>query len=52
VLAGPAANGQEFTLYTSSGPLLIRVTTIAPTGIPFADALQITQELIARFGDD
>lgn len=51
VLSGPAANGQEFTLYTSDGPLLMRVTAIAPTGIPFADALGITQNLISRFAN-
>lgn len=48
VLSGPASNGQEFTLYTSDGPLLIRVTAIAPTGIPFADVLAIAQELLSR----
>jgi predicted metalloprotease len=49
VLSGPAANGQEFTLYASDGPLLIRVTTIAPTGIPFADAMAIAQDVLSRF---
>jgi predicted metalloprotease len=49
VLAGPATNGHEFTLYASEGPLLIRVTTIAPTGIPFADTVAIAQEVLSRF---
>jgi hypothetical protein len=33
-LAGPAVNGEEYTLYLSTGPLLFRVTGVAPVGDP------------------
>ncbi len=33
-LAGPAINGMEYTLYVSAGPLLFRVTGVAPFGDP------------------
>jgi hypothetical protein len=45
-LAGPASNGEEFTVYASRGPLLVRVTGVSPTGMPFADVLAVTQEVI------
>jgi probable HAF family extracellular repeat protein len=33
-LAGPVSNGAEYTLYLSRGPLLFRVTGVAPAGDP------------------
>jgi hypothetical protein len=47
VLSGPATNGKEFTLYASEGPLLIRVTGVSPSGIPFADVLKVAQSILA-----
>jgi hypothetical protein len=47
VLSGPATNGNEFTLYASQGPLLIRVTGVSPSGIPFADVLKVAQSILA-----
>jgi hypothetical protein len=47
VLSGPATNGNEFTLYASQGPLLIRVTGVSPSGIPFSDVLKVAQSILA-----
>ena len=47
VLSGPTANGKEFTLYVSSGPLLIRVTGVSRSGIPFNNVLTVAQSLLA-----
>jgi hypothetical protein len=47
VLSGPTSNGKEFTLYVSSGPLLVRVTGVSPSGIPFSDVLTIAQAILA-----
>lgn len=47
VLTGPASNGKEFTLYVSRGPLLIRVTGVSPTGIPFINVLTVAQAILA-----
>jgi len=47
VLSGPATNGNEFTLYASQGPLLIRVTGVSPSGIPFADVLKVARSILA-----
>ena len=41
VLSGPTTNGKEFTLYVSRGPLLIRVTGISSSGIPFNNVLPL-----------
>jgi hypothetical protein len=46
-LAGPASNGKEFTIYTSQGPLLVRVTGVSPSGIPFINVLTVTQAVLA-----
>ena len=46
-LTGPVANGKEFTLYVSHGPLLIRVTAVAPTGIPFINVLTVAKSILA-----
>jgi predicted metalloprotease len=47
VLTGPASNGTEFTLYASQGPLLIRVTGVAPSGIPFGNVFAVAQSVLA-----
>ena len=48
-LAGPAVNGQEYTLYTHNGPLLFAVTGVAPasTSDPRADVEAIAAALLA-----
>jgi hypothetical protein len=46
-LAGPASNGKEFTIYASQGPLLVRVTGVSPSGIPFINVLTVTQSVLA-----
>jgi hypothetical protein len=46
-LSGPASNGKEFTIYASQGPLLVRVTGVSPSGIPFINVLTVTQALLA-----
>ncbi|MFN8593675.1 MAG: neutral zinc metallopeptidase [Thermomicrobiales bacterium] len=46
-LAGPASNGNEFTVYASQGPLMIRVTGVAPNGIPFQDVLAVSSAVLA-----
>ena len=47
VLSGPATNGKEFTLYVSQGPLLMRVTGVSPSGIPFINVLTVAQSILA-----
>jgi hypothetical protein len=46
-LAGAAVNGTEYTLYLSDGPLLYRVTGVAPAGNPQSDVEAIAAALIA-----
>jgi hypothetical protein len=46
-LAGPASNGTEFTVYASEGPVLLRVTGISPSGIPFSDVLTVVRSILA-----
>ena len=46
-LAGPASNGKEFTIYVSQGPLLIRVTGVSQTGIPYSNVLTVAQSVLA-----
>ena len=46
-LSGPASNGKEFTIYASQGPLLVRVTGVSPSGIPFINVLTVTQAMLA-----
>jgi S1-C subfamily serine protease len=46
-LSGPAVNGKEFTIYASQGPLLVRVTGVSPSGIPFINVLTVTQSVLA-----
>ena len=47
VLSGPATNGKEFTLYASHGPLLVRVTGVSSTGIPFINVLTVAQTFLS-----
>ena len=46
-LSGPASNGKEFTLYVSQGPLLVRVTGVSPSGIPFMNVLSVAEAILA-----
>lgn len=46
-LAGLAANGNEFTIYASEGPLMVRVTGVAPSGIPFSNVLAVARSILA-----
>lgn len=46
-LSGPAFPGQEYTLYASQGPLLVRVTGISPSGIPSSNVLTVAQAVLA-----
>ena len=45
-LTGPANNGTEYTLYVSQGPLLFRVTGVAPVGTPEADVEQVMASVL------
>ncbi|MFT4037801.1 MAG: neutral zinc metallopeptidase [Thermomicrobiales bacterium] len=47
VLTGPASNGKEFTLYASSGAVLVRITAVSPSGIPFMNVMTIARSLLA-----
>ena len=40
-LAGPSDEGREYTLYASTGPLLLRVTGVAPDGDPSPEVKEI-----------
>ena len=42
--------GPEYTLYVSSGPLLVRITGVAPTGDPAPDVEQVMLEVLAGIG--
>ena len=51
-LSGPTSNGNELTLYVSQGPLLVRVTGVSPSGIPFMNVLAVAQAVLdANQGD-
>ncbi|MFN8592538.1 MAG: hypothetical protein U0031_13855 [Thermomicrobiales bacterium] len=45
-LAGPAVNGEEYSLYLSDGPLLYRITGVSPSGDPQADVTRIAETLL------
>jgi hypothetical protein len=45
-LEGPTASGGDYTLYVSSGPMLVRVTGVAPSGTPTTNVLSVTQEIL------
>lgn len=45
-LTGDAGNGMEYTLYATQGPLLFRVTGVAPVGNPRADVELVAAGLV------
>jgi hypothetical protein len=47
-LSGPGVNGEDYTLYFSSGPLLFSVTGVAPDGDPRADVGDVAASLYER----
>ena len=47
-LSGPGVNGEDYTLYFSSGPLLFSVTGVAPNGDPRADVGDVAAVLYER----
>ena len=47
-LSGPGVNGEDYTLYFNSGPLLFSVTGVAPNGDPRADVGDIAAALYER----
>ncbi len=47
-LSGPGVNGEDYTLYFSSGPLLFSVTGVAPDGDPRADVGDVATLLYER----
>jgi hypothetical protein len=46
-MSGPAVNGKDFTIYASQGPILVRVTGVSPSGIPFMNVLSVAQAVLA-----
>lgn len=46
-LVGPVANGTEVSVYAASGPLVVRVTAVAATGEPAADAEAVLRQVLA-----
>ena len=44
-VSGPAGNGTEYTTYIASGSTLLRVTGVAPVGIPQDDVFVIGESL-------
>ncbi len=47
-LSGPGVNGEDYTLYFSSGPLVFSVTGVAPNGDPRADVGDVAAALFER----
>ncbi|MFT4040802.1 MAG: hypothetical protein QM692_21655, partial [Thermomicrobiales bacterium] len=47
-LSGPGVNGEDYTLYFSSGPYLFSVTGVAPNGDPRADVGDVANALYER----
>jgi S1-C subfamily serine protease len=45
-LSGPAVNGDEFTLHTSSGGLVIRVTGVSPSGLPVENVVAVAEAIM------
>jgi hypothetical protein len=45
-LSGPAVNGEEFTLHTSIGGLVIRVTGVAPSGLPVENVVAVAEAIL------
>lgn len=48
-LSGPASNGKEFTVYASEGPMLVRVTGVSPSGIPFMNVVTVASAILSQF---
>lgn len=48
-MSGPEVNGKDFTVYASQGPILIRVTGVSPSGIPFMNVLTVANSVLAEF---
>ncbi len=46
-VTGPASNGWEYTIYASEGPVLVRVTGVAPAGDPKTDVAAVTADVLA-----
>ncbi len=44
-VSGPAGNGTEYTTYIASGSTLLRVTGVAPAGLPQDDVFVIAERL-------
>ncbi len=44
-VSGPAGNGTEYTTYVASGMTLLRVTGVAPVGIPQDDVFTISESM-------
>ena len=44
-VTGPAVNGTEYTTYVASGSTLLRVTGVAPVGIPRDDVFIVAESL-------
>lgn len=47
-VTGPASNGWEYTLYASEGPVLVRVTGVAPAGDPAANVAAVTADVLEQ----
>jgi S1-C subfamily serine protease len=45
-IGGPGFNGDDFTLYTSSGSLLLRITGVSPSGSPAADVETVARAIL------
>lgn len=45
-VTGPAVNGTEYTLYTSSGATMLRVTGVSPSGIPESDVIAVARAIL------
>jgi uncharacterized protein len=46
-ITGPATNGTEVTMYASTGPLLVRVTGVSPSGAPVADVTAVMAQVLS-----
>lgn len=51
-LTGPAFNGDEVTIYTRRGNVLLRATGIAPAGDPTADVIEVVLLPLLRLVDE
>ena len=46
-MIGPASNGDEYTLYASAGPVMVRVTGISPSAAPISDVTAVMQAIVS-----